>query len=1008
MSSQFRIRAFVILGLAGAIALLSLLLRSGGDAGGDGPDATLLDLIRAAETEAAWPGLDVASAASALETPEAAAAFMRSGVVLQDYPGRYADPREVLLTRGANAEDQSVLLAALIEAMGHEARLREAAWPDRVIERLIPVPGPRPARSLLAAHLGLVPLADTDPRAAEARALTRSLLDEVDAAHAVLSQQASLAPPRRHVRPDRRLVVDYLDETGAWRALDPILPGEPVHGGEAVEPGAITPVIMRLDLVTAAGERRRLIRFELDPASEARLSFVPASEPAEFLFGAPDPEEVTLWRPVLQQGARVELGGAFTPGGRTPPTTPEYALSAASPALTAAEITDIDLSAWPEVALTVQTNAAPGAAWRGDHIAVSDGGDPAVARVEALPQPARDIAVITDVSPSMVSGGRIFAAGEVGRALLSRTSRRQNISLATSAQTAAVQHERGLFFSPDQAIDAFEAGLVIRPGDDLTGPIAAVSNPFYGPVDVVILTDGEVADDQLRALAALRRGEERRIIAVTPHHQAPRFEPVTDHVFILPDEEGDAARVGSTIADLAGSRLKISYIAHPAPPGAARTVVLSFPGSDVSAQTQYQTPQAASSGARLELAFERAGAPLGEPRAIADLGEAGGPWALMAEHAILVSGGRFSPDAISRGLYGAERYIHELSNEIAEASPPPGPNGELMAAAQSVSGLTERGSGVALTGDRLQILLLSSAPFLDGEDLVLRRQIDLLSDGGLGDSGGARAGLAVASAEAATLGGGGLNPRLLAAERVTIGPRTPLPENWPGAALRSVQGAPRTLIATPDGQAGWLLEPDGRVSVRSFMPVAKGAAVEAVVERFDRIRNGLGLSGSVASGLLSPYGVPGAKVGVLVAILDLDARLFCASSVMMGFVSEAIERGDDGEEDWQAYAEDKCDIDLEGALGELAKGAFVSAVGGAAADELTRFGLSMRGPEYTYFDEAYINTEAGEFIRAIFEDLSTLAALMDRRPDQPSDFSGLAERRPPSSESTPNAAQTEP
>lgn len=1008
MSAQFRNRVLIIAALAAAVALLSLLLRPGADDAPDPDQLTLLELLRAAEAEAAWPGLDVETAAAELGAPEATAAFLRSGVVLQDYAGRFADPEDVLRLRGANSEDQAALLAGLVEAMGYEVRLREAAWPDGSIDRIIPQAPVRHAREALAEYLGVEIEAEIPDfrRAVDDRAA--SLTREVDAAHAILAEHAALAGPVSSNRRDRRLLVEYRNEAGSWITLDPIFSSAPVDGLEPGTPGALDPVTLRLDLVTAAGARRELVRFDLDAAAEARLSFIPASEPESFFFGPPDPGGVSLWRPVVQQGGRVQLGGAFTPLGRPSPDPYDPSVMEDAPVLSFAEITDVDVSAWPEVALSVQTDAPLGAVWRSDHLRLSADGESVRPRVEALPEAPRNIALVTDVSPSMVDAGRIFVAGQVGRALLARTTRLQSLSFATAAGVAQTQSNRRLYFSPARAVDTFEAGLVIRPGDDLAAPIAQIADPFYGPVDVVVMSDGEVSQEQLTALNSLRRGPERRIFAVVPELQAERFEPVVDQVFTLPDDEADAWRTGAEIANASGSRLRVSFTAPEGPSSAPRSVTLSIPASGVNAEAEYQAPPGAGAVARLELAFERAGAPLGETRTLAELGGRDAGWALMAEYAVLVSGGRFAPEAVSRGHIGAERFVHEVAAGIEGAIAPPGVDGTLMAAAQTVTGLTERLTGAAIVGDRLQVLLMSATPALEGGNLVLTRRIDLLSDGGLGDAGGARAGLAVAGAEAGALGGGGLNPRLIEAERVVIDPRTPFPQGWPEAALRSLRGTQRTLVAASDGAAGWLIEPDGRVSVRSFAPVAKGASVDAVVERFDRIRNGLGFSGSVASGLLSPYGVPGAKVGVLVAIMDLDARLFCASSVMMGFVAEAIERGDDGQEDWQAFAEDKCDIDLEGALGELASGAFLSAMGGAAADELTRFGVSMRGPRYTYFDEAYINTEAGELMRAIFEDLASLNEARERRPSPPSNWASRTLPPAPASESSSNAAQTEP
>ncbi|MCR9129776.1 MAG: hypothetical protein NXI12_09650 [Alphaproteobacteria bacterium] len=1001
MSAHFRNRALIIAGLAVAVWVLSLFLRPGAEPAPDQDQATLLELLRAAEAEAAWPGLDVESAAAELETPEAAAAFLRSGVVLQDYAGRFADPNDVLLTRGGNGEDQAALLRALVEAMGYETRLREADWPAGPFDRRLQTERDRPAHHAVQAFLAIDPAAGEEEREAEARALVDQLRAEVDAAFTLLSEHADLAEPGVQTRPDRRILVEYRDGDDAWRALDPVF-AEPAAGTRPVELAARSDVTARLDLITSDGARVPLGAARIDPSQELTLSFAPASGLADYFEGPPEPADAALWRPVFQQGGQAFAGQAFTPAGR-PAIVPEVDdASSPAPVVNAAEIVDTDTGAWPEVTLTVRTDAPDNAPWRAAHIRLSENGAPVRARVAALPRPRRDVAVITDVSPSMTEQGRIFIAGQIGRALLARTPRPQLISAATAAGTPQLQSNRRMYFNTQMGVDAFETGLVIRAGDDLTAPIAQAARPGYGPIDVVVLTDGEVGDDQLERLNALRGGE-RRIYAVVPERQAARFAQAVDRVFIMPADEAAAAGVGQAIAAAAGGVLSISYVAEAGEPGAERALELSFEGGPAQASAAFTAPDGPAGEPRLELSLVRDGAVLGEPRTLVELGGPESGWALMAQHALLVSGGRVSEDAMLRAFYGQERWVHELGLESPGASPPPGPDFVLLTTAQQLTGLTEQGAGAPITGFALQGLLVTAAPSPDGGSLSVTRTLDLLSDGGLGASGGARAGLAVGSAEAAALGVESVNAALVRGARTTIDPRTPLPDGWPEAALRTLRGAQATLVAAPDGGAGWLIDPSGQVTVRLFEPAAKGARVTRIVAQFDTIRHRLGLAGAVASGLLSPYNVPGQSVGAVTAILDFDVRLFCASSVALGFLNEELEQGYTDEPDWIGYAEDKCAIDLDNTLGDFWQSFTTGVANGWLGDRLTDAAKAAGGPGVTHSQEVIINTEAGILITDLQSLAATAAALHERRPPPlPGRTAVLA------SESSSNAAQTAP
>lgn len=95
--------------------------------------ADLLRMIAEARDSLDGPGRSVEVAAKALDTPEAALAFVRDQVVLADYQYRRLDPDAALAFRSANGVDKAALLAALITAQGYEAQVYYADWPRDVM-----------------------------------------------------------------------------------------------------------------------------------------------------------------------------------------------------------------------------------------------------------------------------------------------------------------------------------------------------------------------------------------------------------------------------------------------------------------------------------------------------------------------------------------------------------------------------------------------------------------------------------------------------------------------------------------------------------------------------------------------------------------------------------------------------------------------------------------------------------------------------------------------------------
>ncbi len=964
----------------------------------EGETRTLLEYLIAAEEEAQWPGLDVETAAATLQTPQDAAQFLRTGVVLQDYAGRHAAPDDVLITRGGNSEDQAMLLQALVAAQGYETRLRVAPWPDGSVPRVIQsARRERPAHDALMAYLEVdrdAALVATRERSAER--ITR-LRQATDRAYQSASAYGASAEVRLMVRPDQRVIVEYRD-ADRWLALDPVMAGDAVANRSYVDPGQ-SEVDVRLELVSAQGARRELASMAVSGPQDVTLSFVPSSSLNAYFQGELDPAEISLWRPVLQQGDNGVAGGAFTPFGREAPgfdSAPDYS---EPPQVTEIAITDIDLATFPEVALSVQTNAPSDTVWSGAHLTLTDGGEEKAVRVEALPSPPRDITIVTDVSPSMVEASRIFTAGLLGQSLIRQMSAEQSLAAVSVAAEPRVDRSLVRMFRNQRGVDDYVTGLTIRAGDNLAAGVREGLQRFFGPGDLVLLTDGSISDGQLQDLARITADTDSRVFAVVPEGQVERFTPVVDQVFVLPPNEADIDATARVILNASGSRLRLSFLAEPGDGEAVRTLSLAVRDRGVETTQDFVPPKASDGGGRIELSVWRDGQRLGTTRTLIELGRSDTPWRLMSQHKIMVSGGRFDTEAFVRRFYAEERFTYQLALEGEALDVPVGPLLSMLNAAQSVSGYTEQAIGRELVGDDLQVVLFSASPEMTASgEIFLNRTLDLPSDGGLVRAGGARAALAVAEAEAEFLGVESLNASLLAeVEPAIIDFRTAIPDTWPDETQRTLMNASGTLVATADGTMGWLIGPDGALTARLFTPAAKGANARRAAADFRPIIAGLNATGILASGLGSPYGVKGAEVGALFAILDFDARMFCYASVMMGFVADSIEAGGyDNQEDWEGYAAEECGIDPNAAMSAFVGGVAKGAAQGWAGDRVTDYFKGPTGDALTHWGEVGVNTTAGGVITVLSDLGAAGVALVNVQPNAaPSQMVSLA--APPSS-----------
>ncbi|OLF73005.1 hypothetical protein AWH62_08605 [Maricaulis sp. W15] len=955
------------------LGLLLLVLMGGGQAG---RQRDLLALLRAAEADYAAPGLTVAEAAPELATPEAMLAFVRDRVWLQSYAGRGLSPDDVLVLRGGNSADQAILLAALLDVQGYPVRLQRADWPDAD-----PVLGTvesdrRDSLSALYDALDVDEAAARQSALADASAIPANLRAELEQAEALLDTylRVPIVNGVERANPDWVWVEYQVD--GEWLVADPVFPhlARPRSASAYVDPG-LTPIELALDLVTPGGSRQRLLDWAGRMADEPILRFLPAAQLGSFLDSAPGAVDVPAWRPVISGVGDPVAGRSFSTGGDLLPVPGEGPPDLAAglppaPAITQATLTGIDTADWPEVGLTVQTDTPDGAYWYAPHLRLMVDGAPVTPRILAQPRRAPQVVFITDVSPSMIDEGHLFSAGLLGRALVESMGRMESFVAVSAAGEPVLAAGNQLYFQRRDAVLAYNSGLVVRDGDDLPAALRLAAAEARGEVVFLVMTDGELGDAEAAFQAAVE-ALPGRVFGVVPESQTGRFQPVFDQVWALPpDDQPDAT--AASIRRAFGTQLEIRYTAPPGLADAIQSVELSLVEGGVAVDGAYPVPETTVlTSARLELQVMRGGQTLGGRRTLIELARDDSQEQLLGSRAIFSGGGQFALEALYRRYFAEWRVELEtqLAPDAGTAGSLPAPVGPSLDALAAINGLV--GQVDRLLGERASrldpLVTLRSAvvDVHDAENADLVRGLDVLHDGHARHADGRvspRLGLALAVAEAQVLGGPGVNAQMVDSdELVLINPDTAIPDAWPAAVGRTLANQGGSLLATADGRAGWLISRDGMLQARLFDPDAKGARARQAIAEFQRIRNMLTVLGITASGIGSPMGVSGAQLGGLVGILDTNLRLWCFSTVMLGFVTDAIETGE-LEADAQAQAAEGCEINPDDIYAEYFSAFGKGFITGAMGDRATDAVKGIAGGTLPAVTEALVNTEAGVLI----------------------------------------------
>ncbi|MCZ7648256.1 MAG: VWA domain-containing protein [Planctomycetota bacterium] len=901
----------------------------------------LLQRLRLLRDELERPGLSLDEAARNLGSAGAVYEFARDEVVYLPYSQAFADPEGVLRTRVANCFDRARLLAALLEKLGYEARLRTAPWPAEARPHPGGFPPRPPSYDSFMDFIGLDDSgveADLRKQAESLREASEEIAAECDASVEALGALVSAAeldrmPEFANPRDDTWVWVEARQGEGAWTSYDPTFP-------DAARPPSHEPIVaaashatISLSGVYSDGGEEPLLSFA-GPAVgwDAELFFLPADRAPSKLPELDDPREVRAWLPMLQVGPANVKGRAFTPEGALLADLrgrPAAELDAQGDlALEAVPVEDLkvvalDAAAFPRVRATLEARTRREPRWHARHFALRDAGEAANVRIAAQRAAPLPVVVVLDTSESMKNQGRLDLAKQAVVELLDRLPEGLPVAVLHYFNSVRVAVPAAPLAANRDFAKGQVRGLNAFGGTPLVESLEQALKAVEGPAWVVVLSDGfdstktqpDYAAREARALERIRAsgktfltlsiGEaDQSLLSAVARASGGAYYPVTD--------AKNLPRLFERLSTAIGGRIVLEYdLPADAKAGGPREVTVALQGYEGEASGAY-TPPARPAAPRtlrklaLTVRMGDGAYPWhGSTRTIALFdGEYQG-WELLRRTSLWVTPGWLPPHVLAARRL--DRWIGLLERQLVADG---GPLSELHfnramsfrqawttnAFATLLSSHVREGVHWHLTPS---IYAEQQAFFRRGKDIVERRSLDWLGqmDPPSADSSrqAARFVAGWSAAEGRILGAPSAHAPLLEARKALVLAREP--GKLPPELDRTLQPtAERYALVDPQRpDFAWLYYPRAG-SLYAFdlrsPGLAKGARAERIAAEFDALHEKLGNFGYIAYMLLAAGGSPaGAMYAGLAAFFDQVLSLYCYAAVMMNQLAEGIERG---------------------------------------------------------------------------------------------------------------------
>lgn len=753
---------------------------------------------------------------------------------------------------------------------------------------------------------------------------------------------------------------------GKWITLDPMFPSLPRPANPVV---GFVPVPSRLSVELAAalpdGREQSIVRWEGGTQEalghDISLSFLPAISSPQVLETLTDPKQVGLWCPVLQVGPVSQRGAAFALSGAllarrngaiqlegdTVLTEAEATGTAHSVPINSLVVTSVDASRYPRVRVRMAVEAQQRPVW--SHT-LFDARDPDTTAkrlpvtIESASVEQRPLLLLVDTSGSMNDNHRLEMAKQAMKSLVQKLGSAQSVGLiAFSYNVSVVQNPMPLAKTRAdllKKIDALGAGggTMIMEAIENSIKLAA------GPSTIVLLTDGQdngKTDNPTGYPTRITQTND----ALTQAHCTlypvgigeaddallENFARVCGTPYIHAVDPTRLPALYSSMATSLSGGVVTAVQVNPSSrdkPGAAKRLKITLAGFPKPVEAAYQIPLKVASTSPmdrrliLKIQVQEGGQPSPRTyvRPLCTLGPGRDPWSVLATYRL-----GFSLGPLPRRMIAA-REIDEridllnmktvqqggaLPQEFALQRGMASHTAHTMTAvALTLPALAEPGSGCQWRGPTL--LLETHRMMKTHKSTARRSTLDFLCTCfGLDAHATRKAritwGATLGALEATLLETKSVNQILLERQdalHVAVGT-----VNGTSTVDRLSAGGGLIIRSSVHKEVSWVLASSGELYPMLLgESEAKGASAVEIGAEFDRLHSLLQMMGAAGSGTLSMLGMPGSVWTALCTFFDEELKLWCYSSVMLGYVSEAMETGKFDVETSEASAVDCCKL----------------------------------------------------------------------------------------------------
>ncbi len=915
-------------------------------------DNSLLDLLVLYRAELEAPGLTVEAAAQNLKTPQAAYEFVRDRTLYSPYYGHRQNSDTMLRTRSGNALDRAYLLTDLLKAMGWTVEMHLVSVYAPFTDALPSSGqfGRRGGKLLkeIAGRIGY----DLNQENADWQDMFNQLQQQVTAMQGKVTGVADIVNDRLrrpytgsgYGSPDELRVYILATKEGEDQLyFNPTFPDmEQPEAGNILIPPSVGGASIELWLRDGQGINKPLLKWKGQTAGrDISLAFMPTHNPLEILNGPPDPKRVAMWTPMLNIEGETISGRPFRTDGETPGIgleVPDSGITGLAPfdpqAITDMRLVDIDTANYPDITLQLALDGVGRAAMMPQHFLVMDNAKQVNVRLNKITYGGHTVSIVSDVSGSMVDIGAFEISKKAIVQLADKLSPELPVSLISFAYDARMEVEMAPLGNGD-AIRQAASKLQKR---DYTGIFnalnkAAKQDSLVGGT-IVLLTDGmdNVGGSEAETIKYLQE-RNIRVIAIglseeADHALITRIAEATGGFALKITKVEDLDAIYARIGRFLSAYASLSY--HVADPETARADIVrpanirqlsvQLKETKFQAAGQYDEPvqQPKKDPMLYVIINDRTyGAQISsnpnkhqdriKSRDILRLNGPNIAYALTGQIKLYFDDGMYAPDVVAAAYM--TNWIEALRSQPDKQPSPQSeayvrPSYDLVSTVNGFRVLSSLGSGTGAMlsgGTNIYMKRTVVSPGRDGmREHAVFDVVDRVrrAYGAKSQEDTFRLEVALNIAEGMMIGGENAIDALLPLKDSLqlTGPSQASPDYWTGAmeAVKERYGGEHRYWFTSADKPQWMwmadndpahyfagLYLDGGV-------LAKGASIEGLAAEFDKIDKMYELYTKMAGKAPGLYASSGVFMGAIAAFKREENKLWCYSTLMLGYVNEAI------------------------------------------------------------------------------------------------------------------------